>query len=182
MRKRDEGPARRTDEADNPDSLDDAPPELTLAHDPSAPVEPGTLNVHRLPDDDLEDDDLIEHNGLKRVDVDDEEAEVDDAESEETAEAQSESVSPLAPAMRSPARARASDQTVKRATSGLIRLDARRRVKTYLRRSLYLALLAAPIAALIYFFAEDIVDVLLAYWERIESKMPPAGAAEVPRR
>ena len=82
----------------------------------------------------------------------------------------------------SPARARASDQSVKRATSGLMRLESRRKLRTWMRRSLYLALLAAPIAGLIYFFAEEIVDLIVAYWERIQAKLPPADAAEVPRR
>lgn len=82
----------------------------------------------------------------------------------------------------SPARVRASDQSVKRATSGLIRLESRRKLRNLMRRLLYLALLAAPIAALIYFFAEEIVDVLVAYWDRIESRLPAARAPEVPRR
>ena len=82
----------------------------------------------------------------------------------------------------SPARARAADQTVKRATGGLIRLDSRRRLRSFLRRSLYFVLIVVPLAGLVYWFAEDIVDLLVAYWERIESKLPPSEASEAPKR
>jgi hypothetical protein len=77
------------------------------------------------------------------------------------------------PDVISPARDRAADQTVKRATAGLMRLDSRRRVRSLLRRLCYLLLLVAPIAGLTFYFYEDLTNLLHSCWEQIASKLFP---------
>ena len=74
----------------------------------------------------------------------------------------------------SPARARATDQSVKRATHGLIRLESLRRLRHRVRRVFYATLILGAIAGLCYLFGGDApMDWLRDCWREIEAKLIP---------
>ncbi len=78
----------------------------------------------------------------------------------------------------SPAKQRASDAVVHRATQGLIRLESRRRTRSFLRRTVIVMIVAGVLAGLGYYFADSVpTHVLKEYWEQIQDKLtlPPAA-------
>ena len=68
----------------------------------------------------------------------------------------------------SPARERAADQVVQRATRGLMRVDSRRRMRLFFRR-LFIALIMAGAIAGIYYGVAD--ELLSEYWEQVKAKL-----------
>lgn len=79
----------------------------------------------------------------------------------------------------SPARMRASDQIVKRATRGLIRVESRRRIRTILRRLLILAVLAAIGYGGWQIFGDDFPhDWFNWAWEDLTTKIEPLMPVE----
>ena len=79
----------------------------------------------------------------------------------------------------SPAKQRASDAVVHRAMQGLIRLELRRRARSFLRRAVVVLIIAGVLAGLGYYFADLVpTHVLRGYWEQIRDKLtlpPPTG-------
>lgn len=68
-------------------------------------------------------------------------------------------------------RSRAVDQTVQRATNGLIRLESRRRTRNLLRRLIYLTLIIAPLGGLCCYYSDELTHLLATCWEQIASKV-----------
>jgi hypothetical protein len=82
----------------------------------------------------------------------------------------------------SPARSRAADQTVKRATLGLMRLDSRRRCRSGMRWLCYLALVLAPLATIIFWYSQELAESLTTAWETILTKLTVEAEESLPRR
>lgn len=77
----------------------------------------------------------------------------------------------------SPARERAADQVVQRATRGLMRVDSRRKMRWLFRRLFFLLIMLGAIAGLYYCFADRIpMELLNEYWEQLRAKLLPAVA------
>ena len=81
----------------------------------------------------------------------------------------------------SPARARASDQIVKRATHGLIRVESRRRLRAWLRRFLIVAAIVLIGYGCWKWFGDDLPYEWMNWaWEDLTTKIEPLIPAEEP--
>jgi hypothetical protein len=99
----------------------------------------------------------------------------DDASPDPTPdEALSTEVIPTGNRSVSPARDRASEKIVQRATQGLMRRESRRRVRVFLRRIFLWSVLALASWLAWYWFADRIpMDLLNQYWEELKDKTLP---------